>query len=71
MSEKGITQFCKTDSKGILILKEAIKNLSLTGRSYSRLLKVSRTIADLDSSDMIKDEHILEALQFRMNSFSI
>lgn len=67
---KEIIQFCKCDKESNKILKGAIKTLGLSGRSYDRLLKVSRTIADLDTSDIIKDKHILEALQFRLNLFS-
>ncbi len=69
LTSREMKQFCKFNSNCELILKEAIKNLGLTGRSYDRILKVSRTIADLSNSDMIKDEHILEALQFRLNTF--
>ncbi len=70
LSSKEIKHFCKTDRNSELILKEAIKTFSLTARSFDRVLKVSRTIADLGNSDMIKDEHILEALQFRLNTFN-
>jgi len=70
LSPKEIKQFCKINNPGMLILKDAIKTLGLTGRSYDRLLKISRTIADIDNSDIINDEHILEALQFRLNTFN-
>lgn len=69
ISTRNIRQFCNVNSKAEIILKEAIKTFALTARSYDRILKVSRTIADLDNSDIIKDEHILEALQFRLNTF--
>lgn len=70
LSSKEIKHFCTIDKKGELILREAIKTFSLTARSFDRILKVSRTIADLENSDIIKDEHILEALQFRLNTFN-
>lgn len=70
LSPKETKHFCQTDQKATLVLKEAIKTFALTGRSYDRVLKVSRTIADLENSDIIKDEHILEALQFRLNTFT-
>ena len=70
LSPKELKYFCKTDKNSELILKEAIKTFSLTARSFDRVLKVSRTIADLENSDIIKDEHILEALQFRLNTFN-
>lgn len=69
LSPKEIKHFCQVDNKANLILKEAIKTFALTGRSFDRVLKVSRTIADLENSDIIKDEHILEALQFRLSTF--
>ena len=68
LSGKNLASFCKADHKCSILLKEAIKNLALSARGYDRLLKVSRTIADLEKSDIIKDEHILEALQFRINT---
>ncbi len=68
LTPKEIKSFCKLENNAELILREAIKTFALTGRSYDRVLKVSRTIADLERSDMIKDEHILEALQFRFNT---
>lgn len=67
LSSKLINEFCKLNTEGEKILKEAIKSFSLTGRSYDRVLKVSRTIADLSSSEIITEKHILEALQFRLN----
>ncbi len=69
LTSKEINYFCTVDKGAESILKDAIKTFALTGRGYDRVLKVSRTIADLDSSDIIKDEHILEALQFRLNTF--
>lgn len=47
------------------ILKQAIQKLSLSARSYHKVIKVAQTIADLDSSETIEDKHILEALQYR------
>ena len=67
---KEIKHYCKLKNSAEIILKEAIKTFTLTGRSYDRVLKVSRTIADLEGSDIICDEHILEALQFRLNIFN-
>ncbi|MBI3590485.1 MAG: YifB family Mg chelatase-like AAA ATPase [Candidatus Melainabacteria bacterium] len=70
LSSKEIKHFCELQSGAEKLLKEAIKTFCLTARSYDRVLKVSRTIADLENSAIIKDEHILEALQFRLNSFN-
>lgn len=64
---KDLKSSCKIDNKSKVLLHDAIKNIGLTARGYDRVLKVSRTIADLENSDIIKDDHILEALQFRLN----
>lgn len=69
LTSKEIKNHCKLTTKSEEVIKEAINSLALTARSYDRLLKVSRTIADLENSDIIKDEHLLEALQFRLNTF--
>lgn len=69
LASKNITKFCALNNNTTLIMKDAIKTLNLTGRSYDRILKVSRTIADLDGDETIKDKHLLEALQFRFSSF--
>lgn len=58
-------KFCIIDSKAEKTLKNAFENLGLTARAYDRVLKVARTIADLDSADIIGAEHILEAVQYR------
>jgi magnesium chelatase family protein len=54
-----------TDSANIF-LKQAVTKFNLSARTYYRLIKVSRTIADLDSSETINNEHVAEALQFRI-----
>jgi len=48
-----------------MILKQAVNNMNLSARSYFRILKLSRTIADLDGLENIQSKHILEALSFR------
>lgn len=56
---------CSTDEAGQKLMKGAFERLGLTARSYDRILKVARTIADLDGSDAIQSAHLAEALQFR------
>lgn len=65
MSPKLIEKFCKIDKTGKLLIKTAMDKLGFSARSYSRILKVSRTIADLDRSNKIKATHIAEAISFR------
>ncbi|NPA68507.1 MAG: YifB family Mg chelatase-like AAA ATPase [Chlorobi bacterium] len=65
MSSKMIRKFCITDSNGDNLLKNAMEKLGLSARAYDRILKVSRTIADLADSENIKPEHLAEAIQYR------
>lgn len=60
-----IQKFCKLDNSGKIILKQAFERLGLSARAYGRILKVARTIADLDESENILDKHLLEAVQYR------
>ena len=65
MGPKEIKEFCKLDEASQTLLRDAAEHLHLSARGYHRLLKMSRTIADLAQSDDIKLEHLAEALQFR------
>tara|TARA_B100000508_G_scaffold60116_1_gene46767 strand:- start:45299 stop:46837 length:1539 start_codon:yes stop_codon:yes gene_type:complete len=65
MSSKELRKFCKIDESGNTILKQAMDNLGLSARAYDRILKVARTVADLENSESIKTNHIAEAIQFR------
>ena len=65
MSNKDILNYCKLDAQGSALLKTAMEKLSLSARAYDRIIKVSRTIADLDGSDDVKTEHLAEAIQYR------
>ena len=66
MNNKQILKFCQLDTKAIGLLDQAINNLKLSARAYMRVLKVGRTIADLDASNDIGARHIAEALQYRV-----
>ena len=62
---KLINEFCRIDDKCKEILKMAMEKLSLSARAYDKILKVARTIADLDDSEKIEVPHISEAIQYR------
>ncbi|MBL7075249.1 YifB family Mg chelatase-like AAA ATPase [candidate division KSB1 bacterium] len=65
MESKDIRKYCPIDEEGEELLKMAITKLGLSARAYDRILKVSRTIADLEGSDDILPVHISEAIQYR------
>ena len=65
MQPAEIRRYCKIDQTGQDLLKTAINQLGLSARAYDRILKVSRTIADLYCSENIESEHISEAIQYR------
>lgn len=65
MTSRDIKNYCQLDVASAEILKKAMNNLGLSARAYDRILKVSRTIADLDTSINIESRHIAEAIQYR------
>lgn len=65
MSHRHLKKTCLLDSKAQAVLEMAFKKLKLSARSYDRLIKVARTIADLDGSKEITASHISEAIQLR------
>lgn len=65
MNNNDIKQYCVVTKEGLELLKMAISSLNLSARGYHRVLKLSRTIADLQASENIQEEHIAEALQYR------
>ncbi|HIA11958.1 MAG TPA: ATP-binding protein [Flavobacteriales bacterium] len=65
MTTKQLREMCIIDDAGKKLLQTAMERLGLSARAYDRILKVSRTIADLESSGEIKNEHLAEAIQYR------
>jgi magnesium chelatase family protein len=65
MRPRHIKKFCQPDSAGQAILEQAVRQLGLSARAYHRILKVARTIADLEKSSNITTNHLLEAIQYR------
>ena len=65
MTEKMIHEFAEPDEAGLSMLRLAMERLSLSARAYSRILKVARTIADLEGSEKVQSQHIAEAISYR------
>lgn len=65
MNARLLQAICRIDETGFALLKNAMQKLGLSARAYDRILKVSRTIADLATSETIRTEHLAEAIQYR------
>ena len=65
MKVQDIKKFCQLDEKSQNLLKNAAMQLNLSARAYHRVLKLARTIADLENSTQIHPQHLAEALQYR------
>lgn len=65
MTAPMMKEFCKINQPGKMLLKTAMERLGLSSRAYDRILKVSRTIADLEGKEEIQIEHLAEAIQYR------
>ncbi len=65
MSEKMIHEFAEPDAEGVELLRVAMKKMSLSARAYTRILRVARTIADLDQSPTVQKKHLAEAISYR------
>ena len=65
MNSKLIKKYCLLENKASQLLRLAMNELGLSARAYDKIMKVSRTIADMAGSEIIKAEHISEAVQYR------
>jgi magnesium chelatase family protein len=65
MSHGEVVKFCEVDEESSDLLAAAMKQLGLSARAYDKILKVSRTIADLECEEKILPHHILESIQYR------
>ena len=70
MTPVEVKEFCQTEPAAQSLLRTAMKQLHLTARAFHRVLKLARTIADLDEADVIKANHLAEALQYRQRSLT-
>ena len=69
MGRGDLEEFCPLDDSCQSLLKGAFERMGLTARSYDRILRVARTIADLDGSETIQVPHLAEALQYRSSGW--
>ena len=67
-SASEVRQFCRVEDAAQALLKAAMKQLYLSARAFHRVLKLARTIADLDGSETIRTHHVAEAIQYRPRS---
>jgi magnesium chelatase family protein len=65
LAPRALRRACGLDTAGERLLRQAAERLELTARAFDRLLRVARTIADLDASERVRADHVAEALQFR------
>ena len=65
MTEKMLHKFAEPDAQSLEMLRMAMERLKLSARAYSRILKVARTIADLEGSENVQSNHIAEAIGYR------
>ena len=69
MGPTELAEFCALDGAGQALMKGAFARMGLTARSYDRILRVARTIADLDGAEAIAVDHLAEAIQYRESAY--
>ncbi|MBQ9245662.1 YifB family Mg chelatase-like AAA ATPase [bacterium] len=68
LTPKLIKKYCQLDEASSMLIKNAVRKFNLSARAYDRLLKLARTIADLEASENIQPQHIAQAIQYRSNA---
>jgi magnesium chelatase family protein len=68
MTPAGVRQFCQLEDSTQVLLRTAMKQLYLSARAFHRILKLARTIADLEGTEIIRSNHLAEAIQYRPRS---
>ena len=66
MTSRQLRQFCRLDTECMNLMRTSVNEMGLSARAHDKILRVSRTIADLDASDVIAPAHISEAINYRM-----
>jgi len=69
MGPKEVREYCTLSEAGETLMRRAFERMGLSARSYDRILRVARTIADLAGSDSIEPAHVAEAIQYRTAGF--
>lgn len=65
LTPEQMERYCRLDDESIELIRHAMTTMGLSGRAYDRILKVARTIADLAGSEVIRIDHVAEAIQYR------
>jgi magnesium chelatase family protein len=66
MGQKQLKQHCELSDACLLLMKQAMNELGLSARAYDKVRRVARTIADMESSEQIQEQHVAEAVQYRL-----
>ena len=66
MNSRQVREFCELDQTGRTLLKDSVNEMGLSARAHDKVLRLSRTIADLDQAEAIQEFHIQEAVNYRM-----
>ena len=66
MNSKQVRKYCELNERGHTLLKDSVNDMGLSARAHDKILRLSRTIADLEQSDAIVEHHIQEAINYRV-----